>query len=244
MAKPKRVENWGDIPAETFQKFYDAVEKLRDEIIPRDTEGDSPIDMLIVNRMTHDSISYFPVPRHEIYSYRTHGYLETHPDKEIELRDETERALSINVKMAADDLDQYMRIKYHQHRVVRERARPIDERIKDACKFCAKGVKFNSEHPADFGTRTRAKYPDYPFAYHVGDDDRCKAFELRRYVFNQNHPEYAGKPEVEHFCVNPDCRCKLLGHNSTKGANDKWICANPRCGWDNTKYYAETRAEV
>jgi len=73
MAKAKRVENWGDIPVETFQAFYKAVEKLQSEMIPTDGDGDSPIQMLIVNRLDSEAINHFPVPRHEIYSYVTHG---------------------------------------------------------------------------------------------------------------------------------------------------------------------------
>jgi hypothetical protein len=244
MAKAKKVHDWSEIPQETFTAFNEAVEKLRDEMIPRDAEGDSPIQILVVNRMTHQGINFAPVPRHEVYSYITHNYLDMHPDKAEELEDETEIALSFNIHMAADALDQHMRMKQHRNYTTREAGKPIEERIKARCKFCAKGVKFNPNHSGDFYENIRAKYPDYPYPYHTGGDDKCGAFDLHRLVFNLKHPEFAGKPEEPRYCVNPDCRCKLPGYNSKKGAKDKWVCVNNRCRWDNTKYYQEVENAV
>lgn len=104
MAKAKQVYSWGDIPQATFEAFYKAVVKLRKEMIPRDCDGDHPIDILIVNRMEQEPINYVAVPRDEVYSYVTHEYLEVHPDRQQEMTDETERALTANVHMAAEVL--------------------------------------------------------------------------------------------------------------------------------------------
>src|SRR5271154_2604721 len=105
MAKAKQVGSWGDIPQKTFEDFYTAVEKLREDMIPRDCDGDSPIEVLIVNRMVQESISYIPVSRNEVYSYITHGFLKCHPDMQQQLDDETERDLTANVSMAASALE-------------------------------------------------------------------------------------------------------------------------------------------
>lgn len=115
MPKAKRVDNWGEIAPQVFTAFQKAVEKLREEMIPRDGDGDSPVEVLIVNRMTHQPVTQVPVPRQEIYSYVTHGYLELHPDKQRALEYETERALSFNVHSAAESLEQYMRTKHYNH---------------------------------------------------------------------------------------------------------------------------------
>ena len=121
MAKAKQVYSWGDIPEKTFEAFYAAVEKLREEMIPRDCDGDSPIEVLIVNRMVQEPINYIAVSRNQIYSYITHDFLRVHPDKQQELDDETERDLTSNVSMASSALERYMRIKQHHNRTERER---------------------------------------------------------------------------------------------------------------------------
>jgi hypothetical protein len=66
---------------------------------------------------------------------------------------------------------------------------------------------------------------------------------LRRLEWEAKHPEYRGKAPEPRWCVNPDCRCKLLDHNSKKGVMDKNICVNPRCGLDNSKHYPEVTDE-
>lgn len=239
MAKAKQVQSWGDINPKVFEAFYAAVEKLRDEMIPRDCDNDSPITYLIVNKMTHLDIGYFPVPSNEIYSYVKHGYLEVHPDKQRDLDIATERQLSNNVHIAANALDQYMRMKQHDHYIERENQRPLADRIKEKCALCKKKVKFDLNNEADFSrNRLGEKYPDYPSRYHVGDEE-CKAYELHRIAFNEYHPEYAGVKPEPRWCMNQDCRCRLSDYASKKGANDKNVCLNPRCGKDNSKFYPE-----
>lgn len=231
MAKAKRVESWGDIPNETFEAFYKAVEKLREEMIPRDGDNDSPIEVMIVNRMTHAPIGCEPVPRAEAYSYITHGYLEIHPDRLAEMTDETERALTFNVKVAADALDRHMSIKQHYNYVERQSKRPAKVRINEACEHCKNKVAFDPENKGDFYKNTRAKNPDYPYAYHVGDG-RCTAFEIHRAEWRKAHGEIEPEPR---YCSNPKCRARLADHNSKKGVNDKDICLNSRCRKDNSK---------
>jgi hypothetical protein len=238
MAKAKQVGSFGDIPQETFEAFYKAVEKLREEMIPRDCDGDSPIEVLIVNRMTHDPINYFAVPRNEVYSYITHDYLEVHPDMQQELDDETERALSDNVHMAANALDRYTRLKLMHNMDAREKKRPLYDRIIDACEGCKKGVGFESADKNGIYKTTREKYPDYPARLHTGDLT-CGAFDLRRAEWETRHPEYRGKAPEPRWCMNPECRAKLPEYNSKKGKKDKNICVNSRCRLDNSKYYPE-----
>lgn len=239
MAKAKRVQSWGDIDPKVFEAFYAAVEKLRDEMIPRDCDNDSPITYIIVNKMTDGPLNWFAVPRAEIYSYDTHGYLEIHPDKLREMQDETERMLTANVQMAGNALDQYMRLKHHDHYVERESQRSLAERILEKCALCKKKIHFDLFNEGDF-TRLRLaeKYPDYPSRYHV-DNQECKAFELRRARFNEAHPEYAGTKPEPRWCMNPKCRCRLADYASKKGANDKNVCLNTRCKMDNSKFYPE-----
>jgi hypothetical protein len=237
MAKAKQVGSWGDIPQETLNAFYAAVEKLREEMIPRDCDGDHPIDVLIVNRMTHQSISYFAVPRDEVYSYATHGYLEVHPDKQQEMTDDTERALVGNVHMASEALERHMRLKQMHNEDRREKSRPFAERIKEACEFCKKRVGFDPNNKGDFYTKTRESYPDFPFVFH-SNGERCDAHDVRRAEWQTKHPNY-NKPEEPRWCMNPECRCKLPDYDSKKGKKDKNICVNPRCGLDNSKHYPE-----
>lgn len=242
MAKAKQVGSWGDIPQKTFEAFYAAVLKLHEQMIPRDCDGDSPIEVLVVNRMTHESISYIPVPRNEIYSYITHGFLEVHPDKQQELDDETERELSNNVHMAANALDRYMSRKLMHNRAEREQKRPLIDRIKDACALCKGKVGFESAEKNGIYKNTREKYPDYPARFHATPDSsshECGAFDLRRAEWETRHPEYRGKPPEPRWCMNPECRCELPGFDSKKGVRDKNLCVNPRCGLDNSKYYPE-----
>lgn len=239
MAKAKRVQSWGDIDPKVFEQFYAAVEKLRDEMIPRDCDNDSPIEVLIINRMTHLPITEWAVPRAEIYSYKTHGYLDIHPDKLADMQIETERVLSFNMKHAAEAFNHHVDMKYFHHQRDREHARPVDERIVEKCQLCAQKVEFDPTNDKDFASeRLTKKYPDYPARYHVKDQE-CKAYELRRFKFNKAHPEYAGVAPEPRWCMNPDCRCKLSDYNSKKGVKDKNICLNPRCGMDNSKYYPE-----
>lgn len=239
MGKARRVESWSNIDPKVFEEFYAAVEKLREEMIPRDCDNDSPIEVLIVNRMTHQGIGYFPVPRHEVYSYITHGYLEVHPEKQRELEVATERELSNNVHMAAGALDQYMRIKQHHEYRDQENRRPLNERIREKCVLCQKKVKFDLGHVHDFAlTRLLVKYPDYPARYHV-ENQECKAYDLRRVKFNEMHPEYAGTKPEPRWCMNEKCRCRLPDYSSKKGANDKNVCVNNRCRLDNSKFYPE-----
>jgi len=238
MAKAKQVSSWGDIPQEVFEAFSQAVETLHGSMIPRDCDGDSPIEVLIVNKMTHEGIGYFPVPRNQVYSYETHGYLEVHPDKQQELDDATERELTNNVHAAGEALNRYMQLKQHHHWAERERKRPFADRIKEACVSCKRKIGFDPDHKDDFYGRTREKHPDYPAKYH-SDGLECKAFELRRIVWELNHPELRGKTPKPRWCMNADCRCKLPNHNSKRGVKDMNVCVNPRCGQDNSKHYPD-----
>lgn len=240
--KAKQVNSWGDIPQEKFEAFYEAVAKLREEMVPRDCDNDHPLELIIVNRMTHEPLNYLAVPRSEIYSYETHGYLRVHPDKQRELEMETERALTANVSMAASALERYQSLKYIHYRNDSERARPLADRIKEACPLCKKKVGFEN-HPHDFYAKTRENYPTFPLKYHVGaapdSNYECKAFYLRRALWESEHPEYRGANPAPRWCMNPECRAKLADYNSRKGKKDKNICLNGRCRMDNSKFYPE-----
>lgn len=239
MAKAKQVGSWGDIPQEQFEAFYKAVAKLREDMIPRDVDGDHPIDIEIVNRMTHEPLNYIPVPRDEVYSYVTHGYLKVHPDKQEEMTDETERALTANVSMATSALDRHMRLKQHKNWSKREANRPFAVRIREACPLCVKKVGF-ADHANDGYKNTREHWPSYPFMRHDNGEE-CKAFDLRRAEWRTQHPEAESKHEEPRWCMNQDCRCKLPERNSKKGVKDRNICVNPRCGLDNSKHYPEAQ---
>jgi hypothetical protein len=43
MAKAKSVSSWGDIDPKVFKAFEKKVFALREQMIPRDCDGDSPI---------------------------------------------------------------------------------------------------------------------------------------------------------------------------------------------------------
>jgi hypothetical protein len=255
MAKAKQVRSWGDIPQETFEAFYKAVAKLREDMVPRDADGDHPIDIQIVNRMTHEPLGYIPVPRAEVYSYATHGFLEVHPDRLSEMEDETERALTANIAMATEALDRYMRLKQHRNWKKREANRPFAVRIREACLLCATKVGF-ADHEHDPYGKTREKYPDFPLMYHSHVVETkeapltydmalaaatCRAFDLRRAEWRTQHPEAWGdiKHEEPRWCANPECRCKLPDRDSKKGVKDRNVCVNPRCGLDNSKHHPE-----
>lgn len=237
MAKAKQVYSWGDIPQEKFEAFYKAVEKLREEMIPRDCDGDHPIDMVIVNRMTHEPINYLAVPRSEVYSYVTHGFIKAHPDKQQEMEDATESALTANLHMATEALDRHMRLKIMHHQNERRDRRPFNVRINEACKFCKQKIGFDPDNKGDFFVKTRAEWPGFPLVFHT-NGQRCEAHKIRVAEFRIEYPQFDPDPEPL-WCVNPECRCQLPGYNSKKGANDKYICVNPACGKDNSKHYPE-----
>jgi hypothetical protein len=223
MSKAKRVGSWGDIPLDTFEKFAEAVEKLRDEMIPRDCDGDSPIKVVIVNKMTH-TLSAEPVPRNEIYSYITHGYLEVSPEKQLELDHETELWLGHNVRAAAEEVDRHFESRRREWYDLQRDREPIAERIAKTCKHCKANIAFGPNE-GDFYTKTRKKYPDFPFVYHQ-NNERCEAHKLRVWEWKQTHPDYDPVP-VPRFCKK--CGCKLRNEESRKGKNDQDQCLNHWC---------------
>lgn len=231
----RQVYSWGDIPGEAFEAFYKAVEKLRRDMIPRDCDGDSPIDILIVNRMTHEPIACVGVPRDEVYSYATHGYLAVHPDRQQEMTDETERALAANVHMAAEALQRHMNLKQHRNSEERQSKRPFGVRIREACWHCKSRIGFDPGNKGDFFEKTRERWPDFPAVFH-SNGERCGAHDLRRAEFRAQHPDYDPVPEPR-WCMNPECRCKLPDEDSRRGKGDRNVCLNPRCGMDNSKHY-------
>jgi len=101
MAKAKSVGSWHDIPDETIDQFAKAIEKLRDEIIPRDCDGDSAVQIVIVDRRKYSHLPYEPIE----YSH----VLEKLAGEDAEDRkDWNERMLLMNFKIASDDLERHL----------------------------------------------------------------------------------------------------------------------------------------
>ena len=140
MAMAKEVEDWGQIDPEVFDKFAEAVEKLREKMIPRDCDGTSPIDVHIVNRMTH-TMTAMPVPKREIYSYDIHGHVRFRPDIQAEMNLETLKWLIHNVAIVSRALDNYYSLVSYEAEVQKDN----DAKSVRYCSECfAELRKYNS----------------------------------------------------------------------------------------------------
>lgn len=115
MAKAKKVESWGSIPKQVFKDFEKRVEKLWEEMIPQDYDDSSPIEVMVINRMTH-SLHARPVPRNEIYDYENRGYKKLPPEEQKELDEETEKWLIYNIQASANALDLHWKLKQFRDR--------------------------------------------------------------------------------------------------------------------------------
>ncbi len=92
----ERVESWGDVSDEVVNKFIAAVDKLREETVPRDCDNDSVVDLEYVDRRHYERMHYFAVP----YRGRDRaGHISR------------EEALLTNAKMAIEALDTELRMK-------------------------------------------------------------------------------------------------------------------------------------
>ena len=114
MTKAKQVGSWHDLPDETIDQFCKAVEKLRTEMIPRDCDGDSAVQVVIVDRRKYNHLSYEPIE----YS---HVLDKLEGEDGDERRDWNERMLLMNFKIASDDLERYHEL---------QRRRRQDKRLK------------------------------------------------------------------------------------------------------------------
>ena len=230
----KRVQSWGDIDPKVIQAFIDKVELLQEEMIPRDCDNTSPIQVVIVNRLKQDYFHFTPVPRTEVYSYKTHSYVSQHPDKQQELDDEAEKWMLSNLEVAQSMLSQHFRFKHECNRRDRVSRLPFPERIADACHLCrdktpyapldAVDDYFFKKYGADFPSRYHIKY-----ALENGEKVSCEAYKIRREQFYQS---IGHKIEPEpRYCT--ECRSLLPSYNSKKGAKDKYICVI--CGTNNQR---------
>ena len=220
--KAKRVASWGDIDPKVIKTFENKVEALREEMIPRNCDNDSPVTVTVTNRMTHEPFPFEPVPDNGVYSYILHGYVKVHPDRQAKLDRESERVLLMNLYSAQQMLERYFRQKHYREDKERVKQLPLEERIKEACSYCDTGVKLKPLSPDDFFFK---KYgADWPSPWHVNDRS-CDATELRRQLFKKKNGIADTLTPEPRWCRNPNCRAKLLDYDTKRGAKDKDACA-------------------
>jgi hypothetical protein len=159
----KRIERYADMPDEVLEAFEKAVEKL----FPQDCDGDRPVDYTILDRRKYQPMHWFCVP----YEFLDDEQAETLSEQEkADRQEDIEQLLVGNVAIAVEALESFMKMKrFHIHEV-REKRKPIEEQIKNACPECRKGVGFEKEncHPD----------PTYPPSLHMGGKF-CHARKLR-----------------------------------------------------------------
>jgi hypothetical protein len=235
MAKAKSVSSWGDIDPKVFKAFEKKVFALREQMIPRDCDGDSPIEIIIVDKRTH-SISARPVPRNEVYSYDKRGFLKFRPDKQRELDNETERWMGYNVSVATKEIEHYFDMRNHEFwrdKEAREKAaveakKPLKQRINEACEYCAKGTPFQL-------VRRDGRTDVPPYMHDLGEPSNsngggyCKAYKFHKMV--------AGIPDKpvpeEEWCKT--CLAEMgerLVKRGVKGVSKnqyETVCINPQC---------------
>jgi hypothetical protein len=168
--RAKQVNSWSDVDPKVIKKFEEAVEKLLVAMVPVDCDGDSPLRVIIVNRMTH-ACPFIPVPL--IDDRVPVG------DERQELEEEAEKWLSCNLSVATDMLDKHLRLKRFFQQEAREKRKPLEVQITNACSACSKGIPCL---PPSFVNR---EFPEgYPGRQHEGGID-CQAFELRRALWRE-----------------------------------------------------------
>ena len=170
MKKAKQVASWHDIPDKLFNKFERMVYALQDRIIPRDCDGDTPIQVLVCNRLKYEPIHWFLVPNESTYDGNGQKIklTETEEDK---LDMERERWLMANLSMAHSAIEQHFKLKHYRIQKRLEERKPLRSQIKNACLLCRKGMGFKPfVPPLD---------PAYPSSIHENGEN-CKAFVQRR----------------------------------------------------------------
>jgi hypothetical protein len=174
--KAKRVVSWDDIPAKLFEKFEEMVYALRDRTIPRDGDDDTPVQIMVCNRLKYEPIHWFPVPNESTYN-RKGDRIKLTEDQQDELDMERERMLAANLSTAAAALEQHFKLKQFRMQKRLEKKKPLLLQIKNACMLCEEGVGF--EPPT---SSLGSQDPTYPSYNHINGDS-CKAFALRRQLW-------------------------------------------------------------
>lgn len=228
--KAKQVEHWGMIDPKVIKAFEKRVEQLREEMIPRDYDHDSPIEVYIVDKRTH-SLSAMPVPRNEVYSYDKRGYLTFHPDKQRAMDNETERWLGYNASIATKAVEQYFdernRAFYNDKEAAAERARPIADRIAEACSLCVTKTGFLPRRPEKDGSVSKGLGYMHEDGTEYGT--YCRAYKLRCIQTGRKDED---EPEAE-WC--PTCRAELGERKVKQGVRGvsksvfETMCINPQC---------------
>ena len=117
MKKVESVASWHDIPDTTINAFVKAVYKLRDKMIPVDCDGDSAINLTIVDRRKCEYFPYEPIP----YSHH-HGEI---PEEELEAEENwRECMILMNFKSASNTLSNWI----EKNREDRERNKKTKEK--------------------------------------------------------------------------------------------------------------------
>jgi len=116
MTKAKQVGSWHDIPDQTIDAFTKAVAKLRDEMIPRDCDGDSAVQIVLVDRRKYEYLDYEPVEYSHILDKMT-------GKKGEERKDWNERMLLLNFKVASNDLERYLDLQRRRRQEEREKGK-------------------------------------------------------------------------------------------------------------------------
>ena len=116
MTKAKQVGSWHDIPDQTIDAFTKAVAKLRDEMIPRDCDGDSAVQIVLVDRRKYENLDYELVEYSHILDKMT-------GKKGEERKDWNERMLLLNFKVASNDLERYLDLQRRRRQEEREKGK-------------------------------------------------------------------------------------------------------------------------
>ena len=89
----KRVSSWDCIQDETMNAFYTAMLNLMGDMLPKDADGDYPIDIEIIDRRKYNPSHWFDVP-----------YYHKEPEKYFE-------AVMDNLEMAAAEAQKAFRLR-------------------------------------------------------------------------------------------------------------------------------------
>jgi hypothetical protein len=96
-----KFNGWDKPIAEQLARFEAKVSAMIRREFGVDADGDPPVQLILVDRTVCESMHYWAVP------YK-------HKAKTQEEKDEIEKTLIVNLKVAADALNNYWKIKQHE----------------------------------------------------------------------------------------------------------------------------------
>lgn len=81
------------LPDGHMRSFWSGIERLRQQLFEKDEDGDWPVQVIVIDRTTHQKLHYFPLP---------HAHADGWPPP-AEVLDELLRAADVNLGTASDE---------------------------------------------------------------------------------------------------------------------------------------------